>query len=56
MTTDDKLNAEIHTLLGLIAGLRESGGDEKLLALLIEQLQLRQDELNTATTNSTLGE
>ena len=29
----DKLNADIHTLLGLIAGLRESGEDTELLDL-----------------------
>ncbi len=51
MTADNRLSADIHTLLGLIAGLRESGDDEKLLELLIEQLKLRQDEPNTATTN-----
>ncbi len=49
----DKLDADIQTFLGLIAGLRQGGGDEELLALLIEQLKLRQDELNTTTTNST---
>ena len=43
---DNKLNADIHTFVGLIAGLRESGGDEKLLDLLVEQLKTRQDELN----------
>ncbi len=45
----DKLDADIQTILGLIAGLRQGGGDENLLALLIEQLNLRQDELNTTT-------
>ena len=53
---DNKLNADIHILLGLIARFRENDGDEKLLALIIEQLQVRQDELNTTITNSTLGE
>ena len=50
MTTDNKLNADIHTLVGLIAGLRVSGGDENLLHLLVEQLKTRQDELNTTSS------
>ena len=43
----DKLNVDIHTILGLISGLRKSGGNEKLLTLFVEQLQVLQDELNT---------
>ena len=53
MTTDNRLHADIHTLLGLIAGFRESSSDEKLLGLLIEQLNSRRNELSTTATNNT---
>ncbi len=48
MTTDNRLHADIHTLLGLIAGLRESGSNNELLDLLIEQLRIRQEELDSS--------
>lgn len=47
----DKLTADIHTFLGLIAGLQQSGHDGELLDLLTEQLRIRQDELNSASTD-----
>ncbi len=48
MTTDNGLHADIHTLLGLIAGFRESGSNNELLDLLIEQLRIRQEELDSS--------
>jgi hypothetical protein len=50
-----KQQEDIHTLLGLVAGLQQSNGDSELTALLVEQLKVREDDLDDTAVSSQLS-
>ena len=51
----DKQQEDIHTLLGLIAGLPQGNRDSELMALLVEQLNGREADSDDSTVPSQLS-
>jgi hypothetical protein len=50
-----KQQEDIHTLLGLLAGLQQTNGDSELMALLVEQLKVREDDSDDTAVSSQLS-